>query len=130
MQRTCARCSKPFQAKRSTARYCSGTCRTMASQERAGKAPPFAPLTPPVPGEGRNVRATRLTLEALDRVESSNGAFALTLAEQLDVGLSGSAWATVVKELRSTLEAAALGAKTLADPVDELTERRRARRGA
>jgi hypothetical protein len=35
----CARCQRPFHQSRSTAKYCSGSCRTKAHHARAGHKP-------------------------------------------------------------------------------------------
>lgn len=37
ISKKCFYCEKPFEAQRETARYCSDTCKTYASQERTGK---------------------------------------------------------------------------------------------
>src|SRR4051812_22699524 len=128
MQKTCKQCGKPFEAQRKHATYCSGTCRAWASQ---GKAPVVVAALPAVEPAGRLVASTLATLEALDRVEHPLGALALVLATEVESqSTPAGAKAGLAKQLRDTLDAAASGAKVLADPMDELGKRRRERHGA
>lgn len=128
MQRICQQCGSTFEAKRVSAKYCTDQCRAMASNIRLGKSPP-KPLTvtPPAPPPGGIMASTLARLEALGKVDDPSGQVALMLAQQMDAGMPPGALAGVSKEHRATLEALAVGAKVAADPMDELTARRRNR---
>lgn len=74
--------------------------------------------------------ATLEELTAVNRQDTPLGRAALVLAGRLDNAKddAGSAVAALAKELRSTLDAALKNATTKADPLDELREKREARR--
>jgi len=74
----------------------------------------------------------RAELVEAERLESAMGWAAMGLAERLVSGVdTGSAVASLTRELRSTLEAAMVGAKVASSQAeqmrDELAERRRRR---
>jgi hypothetical protein len=132
MTRQCDVCGTTYTAKRATSRYCGATCRTRAS--RNGVSAPVAP----VKREPRRVLvesvvdATRAELEAAAAADSAAGRVALALAALIDEATmaTGSAAATLAKEMRAALaEAKQSAPQVVADPLDEL-EQRRARRGA
>ena len=133
MTRQCDVCGITYTAKRATSRYCGATCRTRAS--RAGvSSPPVAPMVPTVPRTlvESVVDATRAELEAASALDSAAGRVALALAALIDDSTvaTGSAAATLAKEMRAALAEAKQSAPTVvADPLDEL-ELRRVRRGA
>lgn len=123
---TCQQCGKAFQAQRSTARYCSSSCRVYASQ---GVTPIGTPVAPPE--ESRLVRVTRDELAVYDRQDSPLGVAALELAATLSASATpASAKASLAKELRATLDAAIKGAAAPANPVDQLRERRDRKRAS
>ena len=70
------------------------------------------------------VAAVTSELEAAGRLETYLGASALALAERIDSSTAVMGFAALVKELRSTMEAALAGVVVAADPVDELRSRR------
>lgn len=70
------------------------------------------------------VAAVRAQLEAAGRAETYLGAAALALAERIDNSTAVMGFAPLVKELRSTMDAALAGVKVAGDPVDELRARR------
>lgn len=126
MQRLCDSCQKPYEAKRVTSRFCSPTCRS-----RASRGAVVADLRPPAPTGGL-VGAVRRELEEAERLDTALGQAALGLAERLAAGNdTGSAIATLTREMRTTLEAAKAGARVADSPLaqlrDELAERRRRR---
>lgn len=111
----CAECGGAFDAKRNQ-RRCPA-CRGVPAED---------------PGqEGGVLAATRAQLAAIGRAETPLGATALVLAGRLDAGADpGSAMAAMAKELRQVMADLLAGAPMVADPVDELRERRRARLNA
>ena len=127
--RPCASCGKPFEGVRSTARYCSGACRKRA--QRGAKVSQIRPDVTEA-GETGLVAAVKRELTEADRLETALGQATVRLAERIDSGAdTGSAVASLTRELRATLEAATAGARVAASPLaqmrDELAERRRAR---
>ena len=121
--RPCDSCGKPFEGQRSTARYCSGACRKRA--QRGAKVTPIGSK----PATGLVAVATR-ELEEAGRLETTLGQAALALAVRIAAGNdTGSAVASLTRELRATLDAALAGARVAASPLeqmrDELAERRR-----
>lgn len=125
-------CKIIFTAQTSRARWCSNACRakgralglagprrkaeqppanvTSITPSRAGASTDFPAAESPPRRATDNEAAVRAELEAVDQVESALGQAALTLARQLDGQHysrdTGSAVAAVVRELRTTLEAA------------------------
>jgi hypothetical protein len=77
------------------------------------------------------VAAVRLELTAADRLASSLGQQALVLARRIGSAMdTGASTASVSRELREVMVKALAGAVGVADPVDELEERRRVKLGA
>jgi len=73
--------------------------------------------------------ATTAELTKGDRLDTALGQQALVLAAAVDEGsTSGSALASVAKELRSTMAEAMRDATQAGDVIDDLRERREARR--
>lgn len=125
MQRLCDSCQKPYEAKRRTSKFCSPTCRS-----RASRGAVVADLRPSP--TGGLVGAVRRELEEVDRHETALGYATLALAERIAAGNdTGSAVASLTREMRTTLEAAKAGARVADSPLaqmrDELAERRRRR---
>lgn len=130
-QVTCI-CGLDFESANPRARYCSPTCRKRAS--RAGISIPTVPTAPRPPRVlvESVVDATRVELEAVGALDSAAGRVALTLAALIDGATvaTGSAAASLAKEMRAALaEAKKSAPQAVSDPLDELEERR-ARRGA
>lgn len=130
MTRACAWCGGSFEAVRSTAKYCSSSCRAKASNavKRGGPAAPKAAPAPVADLPVRNTlaEAVRNELEAAERLETFLGAQAVALAGRIDAGGdTGSAVAALSKELRAVMDAALAGAPKAADALDELANRRR-----
>ena len=108
---------------------CGGTFDARRNQKRC-------PACRGVPAEGPGLEggvlvATRAQLVAIGRAESPLGAASLVLAARLDAGADpGSAMAAMAKELRGIMADLLRDAPAVADPVDELKARRKARLGA
>lgn len=136
MKLTCATCDGPFEAKRSTARFCSSNCRVRSHRgggrvvelkvpaRKSSKEVTSARDVPDGPG-GVELAAVA-QLEDAGRLGTVLGQAALVLARRLDARTmdTGSAVAAVARQLEVTLEAAVAGAHMAADPVDELRRRR------
>jgi hypothetical protein len=123
--RTCPVDGTDMSARRPSAKYCSDRCKKRAQRGGTVVALPPAPTGPVT------VRASVLAdLEAAGRVDTPLGQTALVLAERLDARAdTGSAIASVAKQLQATLEAATSDATLAVNPLDELRARR-AQRGA
>ena len=135
MQVQCQNCGDSFDAKNPRAKWCSDRCRKR--RERSGAPAAVVELRPPLVQSdnpdsdfGPVVAATWKKLEDADRLHEPEGVAALALAHRLDHGGrdTGSALASVARELRATLEVALKGAGVAADPIDQLRARREAKR--
>lgn len=131
VKKSCDTCGGSFEAKRSTAKYCSNPCRVQAQ-----RAQPVAPVVPlPEPDEaadGPLGSVARAELAAVDREATAAGQLVLALARRIDSaeGESGASLAALVKEFRASLAAAVAGAQQAADPIDELRLHRDRKRQA
>lgn len=121
MQRNCDACGGQYTAQRRSSRFCSESCRKKAA--RGTESPRIDPIT-----DDSSVATTRsrvqAELDAAGRAETYLGAAALALADRIDQSTAVMGFAALVKELRSTMDAALAGAKVAADPLDELRARR------
>lgn len=132
MRRHCDRCGEVFGAKAANAAYCSGKCRQAAykARNRVSVTPVVTAITdlgvPAVTTAGQ----VRAELERSGRLDTYLGAAALQLAERIDSATAVMGFAALVKELRSTMDAALVGAARAPDLVDELEERRERKFGA
>jgi len=127
MRRACDACGAKYEAKRATSRYCSSRCRTRASR---GTVTALRKQPAPPPPTGTVRASTLAALTDAGRVDTPLGQTALVLAERLDSRAdTGSAIASVAKQLQATLEAATANATLAVNPLDELRARR-ATRGA
>lgn len=113
-----------MDGKRADAKFCKPTCR------KRGLRGALVTLLPSAPAESGLVAAVRAELVKADRLDSAMGQAALGLAERLTSAAdTGSAVASLTRELRATLEVATAGARVAASPLeqarDELAERRR-----
>jgi endogenous inhibitor of DNA gyrase (YacG/DUF329 family) len=134
MKKNCSTCGDYFDAKRSTAKYCSDRCRVQAQRKGAGGTVVAFGVAQSPPAEPRAAReagpletAARAELEAVGRAETLAGAQVLALARRLDAAgadETGSSYAALSKELRAALVVAVAGAEQAADPIDELRKQR------
>lgn len=129
----CAECGTTFTAKSSRARLCSHRCRQRASRNgRTGADAPVVPMRPVVPpSDADSVEAaTRAKLVAAGKMDEPMALATIALARRIDTGLdTGAATATALRGLAEALTAL-LGDTGPMSAVDELRERRRAKRGA
>ncbi len=127
MERSCQSCGGTYETKRSNARFCSARCNKRA--QRGQVVSPPAVLVP-APGAGSVlVAAVTRELEAAGRLDTALGQTVLVLAGRVESGShTGSAVASLVRELRVSLAEAVQGASRPADPLavmrDELARRR------
>lgn len=131
MKRRCDYCGKAYEAKTKRSRYHSDACRKAADRHPERKAVEReAAAEEMVPGAV--VAATRVELDAAGRTSSALGQAALAVALKIDGGVAetGSAFATLVKELRATLAAALGNTEVEGDIVDELKQQRQKRHRA
>jgi hypothetical protein len=132
MHRACDSCGSLYQPVRQTSRYCSGACRKRA--QRAGIATPKTPKDDrPDPRrrvpQGTVTAAVLAELTAAKRETSALGQACIALAQRIDHGTaeSGSAIASLSRELRAALEHTLGARSSQADVLDELAEQRRKR---
>jgi hypothetical protein len=128
MRKVCEACGKPMEGTNPRKRFCDSTCR---GRGHRGSVVPV--LTEPV-DLVRDLpvsTATRSALEAVDRTGTPAGAAALALAARIDANSdTGSALASMARELRAAMAEALAGATEQGDALDELSERRNRRVGS
>ena len=132
VQRLCASCGRPYEAKRASSRFCGPTCRQRASRALAAGIPPRAstPDDHPVPPSELE-RATIRELEAAGRLQTAFGQVAVELARRIGSRReTGAAVAALARELGATMTAALAGVADAADPLDEIRARRDLKRHA
>jgi hypothetical protein len=125
MEHDCVICGTGFVARNSRRRFCSDRCRKRAVRGGFVAAVSAAKRrTPSGPGEVE--QATGEALRAVGRLGTPLGRVALVLARRLDApgGESGSALASVAKQLAATMTAATADVRPAMDPLDELRARR------
>lgn len=132
MERECVACGRVFAAQRSTARFCGGVCR--ARSARAGAAVVRRVLSP----SAVQVTANRVEPSVTDRAliaavwervtvsgleTSPDGLLAVALAERMAVEPSGSAYASLHRQLVAGLDRIE-GLRPQRSGLDELRLRR------
>lgn len=149
MRKDCAFCGKAFEAKRSTAKYCSNEHRVQAQRGAAkGKSKSTKSTVvafglsavPPREDRPREMgpleSAAHAELDSFGRAETLAGGVVLALARRIDGAGpldTGSGFAALAKELRAAMAVAVAGAEQEADPADEFRrqrEQKRRERGA
>jgi hypothetical protein len=134
MQRQCDVCGKDYDAKRATSQFCGGTCRARARRGREAEAvaAPAATAGSQPTGDRPALHAAVLAeLVEVKRESTALGLAALSLAMRIETGMdTGSALASLTRELRATRADALQGAKDTRSGLegirDELAARRRA----
>lgn len=129
--RQCAVCGKPFEAARSTAKYCGSSCRARASQG-AGAARPVGPpagLNADRSDRGL-VQSTQAALVEAGVLQTVAGQQAMLLAHRMtSPSETGAAVASMSKQLSAVMVEALKSVKRV-DPLDELRQRRDTKRAA
>lgn len=127
MQRPCDACKKPYEAKRSTSRFCSAACRNRAKRSGNVRELPVPPSE-----DGPIVDAARAELDALGATATLAGQRALHLAKLLQshTADSGSSKAALDRQLAAAMVDARGGATRVDDPLDEVARKRDLKRAA
>jgi hypothetical protein len=126
---TCQQCGKPFQPKRSDAKYCGSTCRGHARKARldGGTAPRTTIMALVDTPTGALTDATRAELGPI--ADTADGILLLTLAARIDaVPETSPALATLSREFAARKADTMALVTRVADPMDELKARRDRRR--
>lgn len=137
MERNCAACGSPYEAKTSRSKYCSERCKrryhrgARAEEPAPQRAKKRAKRSADEPATIQSVEAaTIMQLAEANRLGTPLGQSALILARRLDASSAdtGAGVASLAKQLQATLDAALANADTADDPLDELRARREAKR--
>lgn len=133
MKVTCGGCGKPFEAKRSTAKFCGATCRKRASRrgpaltvvDQGEQQQPDDETPPAPPAVVDLVGVYRSALTEVDRLDTPLGQHVLVLAAKMVSAFeTGSGVAALSRQLDAVFDKAMKGV-TRGDAVDEFTERLR-----
>lgn len=122
MRRDCDSCGSGYDAQRPNSKFCSESCRKKAT--RGTSTPRMEPISAAVDPIASTHSRVLADLEKAGRAETYLGAAALALADRIDQSTAVMGFAALVKELRSTMDAAMAGVTVADDPVDELRARR------
>ncbi|MEU0040235.1 hypothetical protein [Streptomyces sp. NPDC006333] len=141
MRKKCEVCGELFDAKRSTAKYCSNEHRVQAQRGAGSGAKSSAKVVAfglaSVPQQGRPREpgpleaAAHAELESFGRAETLAGGVVLALARRIDDAGptdTGSGFAALAKELRAAMAVALAGAEQEADPIDQVRKQREQKR--
>lgn len=123
MQRQCERCGSVFEAKRERARYCSSSCRGMATKERARSGEKqVVDLPKPSSAHAGLSTAVERQLREVGKLDSYVGQQAVFLAQRLEASTvdTGSAVAALSKELDRLMSAILAEAEPDTDELDEI----------
>lgn len=131
MTLTCAYCGNPFEGQKSSAKYCSGTCRAKFSKNGGPELPPPSPVVEVDHQVEGLMDAVRSELDAAGRLNSMVGQHALELANRI-VNAPGmnAGVAAMSKELSRVMSEALRTSTTTVNPLDELRARRDRKRRA
>jgi hypothetical protein len=131
---SCQECGSLFEAKRRGAQFCGVACRKRSSlrdiaAREAGELAPVSSISSPEttenPPESPLVASTRRELDEAGVADTVNGQIALRLALKLSQpGDTGSAMASLARQLSAAMAEALAGGTKKADSMDELMERR------
>ena len=134
MKVSCLECQSLFEAKSRAATFCSGKCRQRASvrdkeARKEGQLAPVSAISPPdtavSPPESALVSTTRRELTDAGVVDTVPGQIALRLAQKLSQpGDTGSAMASLARQLSAAMAEALAGGEKKTDGLDELASRR------
>jgi hypothetical protein len=120
VERECDECGEVYTAQRSTSKYCSDLCRKRALRNPQGGEPVVTGAA----------AAVRRELELAGRLDTALGQIALELATALESPKStGSAKASLARELAVAMDRALAGVAVADDPMDELKRVRDRKRG-
>lgn len=121
----CEQCSGKFLKRTADQRFCSAKCRKAAFVHRQQSAGTVTERVESPSGRPKSTfDAVLAELTTAERADSYLGRAALALAQRIDASTAVMGFAALVKELRSTMDAALVGVARVADPLDELRTRR------
>ena len=126
MKVSCRECGKLFDAQTRARVFCGTACRKRSSDRDIGarKNAEMAPISSITPSEGSDsslVSTTRRELEEAGVADTVNGQIALRLAEKLSQpGDTGSAMASLARQLSTAMSDALASGTKKADALDEL----------
>lgn len=132
-KRVCQGCGTEFVALHPASKYCADRCRKRKAraEKKWGDATPAPAPSEPSEQSGGTYAKVLAALEEAGRADTWLGSVALNLAMRVDTTTAAMGYAPMVKELRTTMEAALAGAeKKVADPLDELRAKRDSKRAA
>ncbi|HEY1178597.1 MAG TPA: hypothetical protein VGF17_20780, partial [Phytomonospora sp.] len=138
VQATCEGCGEPFEAVRSSAKWCSDRCRKAAARAADSQADSASPEPDDYPSAAGLVASVREELEAAGRLRTFHGQLALQLACKL-ASPDESGISSLSKELRTVMATALDGVTSPSsegepdaadDDEDEVTRARRQREQA
>lgn len=136
MKRRCDACGRSYEAKTKRSQYCDrADCRRRRARLRKNGRSNVVPFRGQAEEHaerdagGSVAKATQRELEAANKLDTSIGQAAMTLARRLDAGDAdtGSSLGAVAKELRTLMAEALKDMKIPHDPVDELRAKREKR---
>lgn len=141
MQRPCDVCGTPYEAKRPSSKFCSGTCRKRAQRgasTETPRTPAPMPLAAPFGAQSDELGPVEAALVRqltdVERHQSVLGQAALALARRVDIGRdTGAGLAALVKQLEATVSAAVADVRGQQTPLDAARDElasRRAQRSA
>jgi len=115
--RECDTCAQPYEAKRSTSRYCSDLCRKRSQRGTGESSGTYAALS--------------AELDAAGVLGTGKASIVLALAEAMDSpSASASGKAALARELAAAMDRALADVKVADDPLDELSRLRDRKRGS
>lgn len=133
MDANCATCGRDFTARRSTARYCSASCRSRARYQRDA-APVFnlVPSAPAAESPAPGIGSALLAAYSPADLATPAGTVAVRLAADVDATpATQPGYAALVRELRSALaDLKAAAAPVKANPLVLMRERHAGQRAS
>ena len=126
MKVSCKECGKLFDAQTRARVFCGTACRKRSSDRdiaarKNAELAPVSSISPPETASSPLVSMTRRELEEAGVAETVNGQIALRLAEKLSQpGDTGSAMASLARQLSAAMSKALASGTKKADALDEL----------
>lgn len=126
MKVSCKECGKLFDAQTRARVFCGTACRKRSSDRdiaarKNAEMAPISSIAPPESVDSPLISTTRRELEEAGVTETVNGQIALRLAEKLSQpGDTGSAMASLARQLATAMSDALASGTKKADALDEL----------
>jgi len=123
-EKACEECGHEFTAKKTSARFCGAACRVRANRKlhrQQQTSPEQQEEAPAIPPRGGLIGQVAADLIAAGVLETTPGRAALALAVRIESPMeTGSAAATMTRELTRLMDAAAALAPASQDTIDGL----------